>query len=59
MVPNNNLLFTSKDKYHWDRCSKEQKEKIKYLYTTATINGYVLPNLVTSYRSKKLYLGKG
>ena len=59
MVPNNNLLFTSKDKYHWARCSKEQKEKIKYLYTTATINGYVLPNLVTSYRSKKLYLGKG
>ena len=28
-------------------------------YTKKKINGYILPNLMTSYRSKKLYLGKG
>ena len=58
IVPNDQLFFNFKDRYQYKNCSKEQKEKIKYLYKTATVNGYILPNLMTNYRAKKLCLSE-
>ena len=57
-MPNDQLFFNFKDRYQYKNCPKEQKEKIKYLYKTATINGYIVPNLMTNYRAKKLCLSE-
>ena len=58
ILPKDTLFFNFKDRYQYKNCSKEQKEKIKYLYKTATVNGYILPNLLTNYRAKKLCLSE-
>ena len=57
-IPNETLFLMPKCRYQYKRASDEQKDRIKYLFKTATINGYVLPNLMTNYRAKKLYLGE-
>ena len=57
-IPNETLFLGPKCRAQYKSASKEQKDKIKYLFKTATINGYVLPNLMTNYRAKQLYLGE-
>ena len=59
MNPRDTMFFHSKDKMQYKQYSKSQKDKIKYLYKTATINGYIVPNLLTNYRAQNLYIGKG
>jgi len=57
-IPNETLFLMPKDRFQYKTATKEQKNKIKYLFKSATINGYVMPNLMTNYRAKQLYLGK-
>jgi hypothetical protein len=59
MYPKDNMFFNTKDRVQYKQYSKTQKDKIKYLYSKATVNNYLLPNLITSHKARTLYLGKG
>jgi hypothetical protein len=52
------LYLLPKDKYQYKSANKEQMDRVKYLFKNATINGCVLPKLMTQYRAKQLYLGE-
>ena len=57
-IPNETLFLGPKCRAQYKSASNEQKDKIKHLFKNATINGYIMPNLMTNYRAKKLYLGE-
>ena len=57
-IPSETLFLGPKCRAQYKSASNEQKDKIKHLFKNATINGYIMPNLMTNYRAKKLYLGE-
>ena len=52
------MYLNPKDWYQVKRASKEQKDKIKYLFTQATLKGITMPNVMRNYRAKRLDLGE-
>jgi hypothetical protein len=58
MHTNETLFFLPKDWQQYKTASKEQKDRIKYLFKSTTLNGVTLPSLMSHYRGKQLYLGE-
>ena len=52
-----NMFFVKKSHLQYKQSTPEQKDKIKYLFTNAKVNGVILPNVMNNYRAKSVYLG--
>ena len=58
MHTNETLFFLPKDWQQYKTASKEQKDRIKYLFKSTTLKGVTLHSLMSHYRGKQLYLGE-